>query len=120
MSTLCHSASATDTGIRATELCTLTLSNTYLEDSYIKVMGKGSKERKIPFGATTKKALLRYIHMFRPKPDRDDIDTLILSIEGTSLTYRNSRSHKAFQEKLQMCHGYMLTCSDTPLLCATS
>ena len=34
-----------DTGIRATELTTLTLENTHLEDCCIKVVGKGNKDR---------------------------------------------------------------------------
>ena len=76
-----------DTGIRASEMCTLTLDNTYIDDSYIKVMGKGRKERIVPFGATTKKAILRYVHTFRPEPFHDGIDELILSTDGTSLTY---------------------------------
>ena len=75
-----------DTGIRASELCTLTLGNTFIEDSYIKVLGKGHKERIIPFGATTKKAILRYTHTFRPEPFHAGIDELILSIDGKPIT----------------------------------
>ena len=76
-----------DTGIRASELCTLTLHNTFIDDDYIKVMGKGRKERIVPFGATTKKAILRYTHTFRPEPFHGGIDELILSTDGTPLTY---------------------------------
>jgi integrase/recombinase XerC/integrase/recombinase XerD len=76
-----------DTGIRAGELVGLTLENTFVDDDYLKVMGKGQKERIVPFGATTKKALLRYIHTFRPSPLHDGIDQLILSTDGTPLTY---------------------------------
>ena len=76
-----------DTGIRASELCTLTLDNTFVDEDYIKVEGKGGKERIVPFGATTKKALLRYIHTFRPEPAYEGINELILSVEGTPLTY---------------------------------
>lgn len=35
-------------GLRVTELCTLKISNLYLEDGFIRVMGKGSKERLVP------------------------------------------------------------------------
>ena len=76
-----------DTGIRASELCGLTLENTHLDDGYIKVVGKGNKERIVPFGAATKKAILHYLHTFRPEPVHDGIDQLILSIDGTPLTY---------------------------------
>ena len=75
-----------DTGIRASELCSLTIEDTHLNEGYIKVVGKGDKERIVPFGGTTKKAILRYLHTFRPEPLHDGIDELILSVEGTPLT----------------------------------
>lgn len=56
-----------DTGIRGSELCSLTLDNTDLDQGTIKVLGKGRKERIVPFGAGTKKALLRYLTAFRPE-----------------------------------------------------
>ena len=49
-----------DAGIRASELCTLSLDNTYLQEGYIKVRGKGNKERMVPISGATKKALMRY------------------------------------------------------------
>jgi len=73
-----------DTGMRANELCTLKLEHVYMDDSKIKVWGKGSKERIIPFGARTRKAIMRYAQTFRPEPQRDDC--LILSVEGLPLT----------------------------------
>jgi len=76
-----------DTGIRASELVGLTLANTYIEQDYFKVLGKGDKERIVPFGATTKKALLRYIHTFRPEPFHQGVDQLVLTTDGSPLTY---------------------------------
>jgi site-specific recombinase XerD len=76
-----------DTGIRASELCTLTMANTNLKEGYIKVRGKGKKERMVPFGSTTKKALMRYIQTYRPDPATDQVGELILTLDGTSLTY---------------------------------
>jgi site-specific recombinase XerD len=58
-----------DTGIRASELHSLTLDNTFTKEDYVKVKGKGGgNKRMVPFGATTKKVILRYIHTFRPEP----------------------------------------------------
>jgi site-specific recombinase XerD len=76
-----------DTGIRATECCTLTLANTHLDEDHIKVLGKGNKERIVPLGATTKKALLRYITTWRPEPALPTIDTVFLAPDGQPLTY---------------------------------
>ena len=76
-----------DTGIRASELCTLALGNTFIDQDYVKVCGKGDKERMVPFGATTKKALIRCITTWRPQPAYSDIDEVVLSVHGTPLTY---------------------------------
>ena len=78
-----------DTGIRATELCTITLENTFINEGYVKVTGKGNKERIVPFGAATKKALIRYISTFRPERTSfvDGDDRLILTPTGGPLSY---------------------------------
>jgi len=56
-----------DTGIRAAELCTLTLSNVILDakDSYLRVFGKGDKWGEVGLGEQSRKALRKYIRMFR-------------------------------------------------------
>ncbi len=76
-----------DTGIRASECCGLTLDSTHLDEDYVKVLGKGNKERIVPFGATTKKALLRYITTWRPTPALPMITNLFLTPEGGPMTY---------------------------------
>lgn len=53
------------TGIRITELLDLKLSNYHEEDAYIKVMGKGRKERIIPIGDITIKYLNLYLKDYR-------------------------------------------------------
>jgi integrase/recombinase XerC/integrase/recombinase XerD len=76
-----------DTGIRASELCTLTLPNIFIDENKILVKGKGRKERIVPFANGTKRALIRYINTWRPEPVGGGIDSLILSVNGTPLTY---------------------------------
>jgi site-specific recombinase XerD len=75
-----------DTGICAGELVGMQLSNVDWERGVIKVFGKGSKERFVPVGATAKQTLLRYVQTFRPKPARDDIHHVFLSVDGYPLT----------------------------------
>jgi len=53
------------TGMRISEMLDLKLSNYYEEDAYIKVMGKGSKERICPIGDITIKYLNLYINEYR-------------------------------------------------------
>ncbi len=80
-----------DTGIRASELCTLTLSNTFIDEAHLKVVGKGNKERIVPFGATAKKALVRYVSVWRPEPTGLNTEGLFLSVDGAPLAYNGLR-----------------------------
>ena len=50
-----------DTGLRASELCELTMLNLDSRNRHIKVMGKGAKERIIPFSARTGRSIWRYL-----------------------------------------------------------
>ena len=73
-----------DTGMRASELLGLELKDIDLKDQYCRVMGKGRKERVVPFGTITKKDILKYITTWRPE---GSTEYLILSVDGTPLTY---------------------------------
>jgi site-specific recombinase XerD len=64
-----------DTGLRLSEVASLAESNVHLDDQYLKVMGKGSKERMVAFGVGCKRVLLHYFHYFRPQPAQEEIDT---------------------------------------------
>jgi len=50
-----------DTGMRASELCRLTVGDVDLANQRAKVFGKGARERLLPFGRRTVKALWRYL-----------------------------------------------------------
>jgi integrase/recombinase XerD len=52
-------------GLRVTELTELKLSNLYLDIEFIKVFGKGSKERLVPIGSSAVKALKIWIEQVR-------------------------------------------------------
>jgi len=54
------------TGIRISELIKLKINNIDFENDFIKVMGKGSKERIIPITSEAKKHLDIYIYKYRP------------------------------------------------------
>lgn len=76
-----------DTRIRASELTTLTLGNTSLDEGYVKVIGKGQKERMVPIGAATKKALMTYMMAHRPVPAKPGNDNLFLTFDGYPMKY---------------------------------
>ncbi len=50
-----------DTGIRASELCGLSIKDVDLKARHILVMGKKSKERQVPFSESTGKLIWRYL-----------------------------------------------------------
>ena len=54
------------TGVRVSELCTLSLDNLDGEQRTLRVLGKGNKERTVPFGLPAHRALTRYITDARP------------------------------------------------------
>jgi site-specific recombinase XerD len=76
-----------DTGVRASELCGLTLNCVWMDsdDSYIRVTGKGRKEREISLGRTARIALRRYITRYR-KPKNKADQHVFLSRTGERLT----------------------------------
>ena len=73
-----------DTGLRLSELQTLDMKDLHLEDGYVKVMGKGQKERIVPFGSAAQKALMKYIYHFRPEPIVTD--RVFLNLDGRQMT----------------------------------
>lgn len=75
-----------DTGLRLSEVANLAMANAHLDEGYLKVMGKGAKERMVPVGGVAQKALLRYVYKFRPEPLNASEDTLFLTPEGRAMS----------------------------------
>ena len=72
-----------DTGIRASELCGLRIKDADVRNHRIFVMGKGAKERLLPFSARTGQALWRYLS------SRDDpklLEPLFITSTGRGIT----------------------------------
>ena len=68
-----------DAGLRSNEVVTLQEGDVHLEEGYLKVMGKGQKERLVPFGSASQKAMLKYLYHFRPEPAHDGIKNFFLN-----------------------------------------
>ena len=68
-----------DTGVRASELCSLVISDIDVKNVRVKVLGKGRKERLIEFSPVTMKAIWRYL---TSRPDRTDTDRVFVTDEG--------------------------------------
>lgn len=62
-------------GLRVSELCNLTLSDLYLDDGYIRVTGKGDKQRLVPLSPSASDALRLWFEEraeIVPKPGEED------------------------------------------------
>jgi site-specific recombinase XerD len=77
-----------DTGVRVSELCGLTLDHVYLsvmEHAFIKVFGKGRKEREVGISPEVAQDLWKYIYMHRhPKDEQEQL--LFINLFGQPLT----------------------------------
>ena len=74
-------------GIRVTELCNLEMSNLFIDEDLIRVMGKGNKERLLPLGIRSKKYLDDYIkHSRNSHIKKSGSSFVFLSINGNQLT----------------------------------
>ena len=75
-------------GLRVSELINLQISDIYKEDGFLRIFGKGSKERLVPIGDSSLKILFQYIEGARlhvnVKPKYTD--TVFLNSRGTGLT----------------------------------
>ena len=77
------------TGMRASELLGISKKSIDLQMQVIRVLGKGQKERVIPFNDRAKQALAEYLETFNSKiPDKDSI---WLNYRGQTLTDRGLR-----------------------------
>ena len=75
-------------GLRVSELTNLQISDIFKDDGFLRIIGKGNKERLVPIGDNSLKILFQYIDGARVhinvKPKFTD--TVFLNSRGTSLT----------------------------------
>jgi len=80
------------TGLRVGELERLDLEDVDLSGGLVRVLGKGNKERIVPFGGQAAMALRRWLAASEPlrRPGRD-ASAVFLSLRGSRLTARSVR-----------------------------
>lgn len=74
-----------DCGLRASELCFLRTEDAHLDQGYLKVLGKGNKERLVPIGQHCQEALLLWRDRFRHQFVADESPYLFLNSNGVAL-----------------------------------
>ena len=75
-------------GLRVSELIGLKISDLFFKEGFIKVLGKGNKERFVPVNPQTEKFLKIYLQEVRPlqKPQVLAADTVFLNRRGQGLS----------------------------------
>ncbi|KIX22097.1 integrase [Flavobacterium sp. 316] len=75
-------------GLRVSELVTLKISDLFFEEGFVKITGKGDKQRFVPIGKTTEKYITIYKEQIRTqiKVQKGFEDTLFLNRRGKQLT----------------------------------
>ncbi|MGM9789832.1 MAG: site-specific tyrosine recombinase [Candidatus Cryptobacteroides sp.] len=73
-------------GLRVSEASELKISNIFLGEGFVRILGKGSKERLVPMGEPAVDAIRNYLGL-RPEPaDRKSEDILFLNRFGKQLS----------------------------------
>jgi integrase/recombinase XerD len=75
-------------GLRVSELSELRISNIFFNEDFIKVIGKGDKQRLVPIGSIAKKEIDNYLKSFRNHiiPKKNNADYLFLNRRGAKLS----------------------------------
>lgn len=74
-----------DTGIRADELCNIKYNDVNFDYNYIKIRGKGAKERMVKLSPIVKRYIYRYLKFRRIKNNK--VDSLFVNKSGEKFTY---------------------------------
>ena len=77
-----------DTGVRASELCSITIADVDKRNKRIFIWGKGAKERIVYIDASTARAIWRYLTI---RPDARPDDPLFVTREGRPLNRHSVR-----------------------------
>ncbi|MEO9255067.1 MAG: tyrosine recombinase XerC, partial [Tepidiformaceae bacterium] len=75
--------------LRVSELTGLNLDSLDLDRLTVRVMGKGSKERVVPFGVPALRAISRYLDAGRPRLLAEPSDALFLGARGARVSPRS-------------------------------
>ena len=75
-------------GLRVSEVISLNISDIYMKDEFVRIIGKGEKERLVPIGKRTLNELMLYVKGERLHQEikAKYTDKVFISARGTSLT----------------------------------
>jgi len=73
-------------GLRVSELCNMTLNQYNRMNQFVKVIGKGNKERMVPIAKSSAELLNHYLDTYREKYNKKNAPYLIINRFGRQLT----------------------------------
>jgi integrase/recombinase XerD len=75
-------------GLRVSELTGLKIGNLHLQEGYLKILGKGNKERLVPVGRVADQRIRNYISLVRNKiqAQKGHEDFLFLNLKGKKIS----------------------------------
>ncbi len=75
-------------GMRVSELVHLRMTDVHYDEGYMKIKGKGDRERLVPIGRSVKDSIILYVQNYRChlKIDKKDENTLFLNRRGKMMT----------------------------------
>src|SRR5689334_23113866 len=74
------------TGLRVSELIKVRIDEVVMDAGFLRTMGKGSKERIVPFGDTARDAILEFIEKGRAAFNKYNDPHLFLTVRGRAMT----------------------------------
>jgi integrase/recombinase XerC len=75
-------------GMRAQEALSINVDDLHLDGMWVKVEGKGGKERILPFGEKAKGCIEEYLNLVKEKGKRSSASPLFVNTRGARLSYR--------------------------------
>lgn len=73
-------------GLRVSELCNLRFSDVFLDEQYLRVVGKGRKHRLVPMSPSAVAELTKYLAGDRPVAHKGQEDFIFLSRRGKAIS----------------------------------
>lgn len=74
------------TGIRVSECVDLIFSQIFFEERWLKIIGKGNKERMVPISKEAIRSLTYYLDIIRPQFEKNKMKHVFLSPKGQQIT----------------------------------
>lgn len=74
------------TGLRVSELVRIRVDELVMDAGFLRTMGKGSKERIVPFGDAARDVIIRYLADARPELDTKGDPALFLTVRGRPMS----------------------------------